>query len=53
MLLPQEVIRAKRDGGELKPAEIAEFIAGLASGAVTEGPGRRLRDGGVLSRHVA
>jgi thymidine phosphorylase len=37
MTLPQEIIRTKRDGGALKPAEIAEFIAGLTSGAVTEG----------------
>jgi len=37
MTLPQEIIRAKRDGGVLSEAEIAEFVAGLASGAVGEG----------------
>ena len=37
MRLPQEIIRAKRDGRTLADDEIAEFIAGLTSGAVTEG----------------
>jgi thymidine phosphorylase len=37
MRLPQETIRTKRDGGALGRQEIAEFIGGLASGAVTEG----------------
>ncbi len=37
MTLPQEIIRLKRDGLRLSEAEIAQFIAGLASGAVTEG----------------
>jgi thymidine phosphorylase len=37
MILPQEIIRAKRDGGALSAAEIFDFIAGLTSGAVTEG----------------
>ncbi len=37
MILPQEIIRAKRDGRELEPTEIAAFIAGLTSGEVTEG----------------
>jgi thymidine phosphorylase len=37
MILPQEIIRAKRDGQELSAGEIGEFIAGLVSGAVTEG----------------
>ena len=37
MTLPQEIIRAKRDGRTLSEAEIGEFIAGLTSGAVTEG----------------
>jgi thymidine phosphorylase len=36
-MLPQEIIRAKRDGRVLSEEEIAAFIAGLASGAVTEG----------------
>ncbi|HZZ62310.1 MAG TPA: thymidine phosphorylase [Roseiarcus sp.] len=37
MTLPQEIIRLKRDGFKLGEAEIAEFIAGFASGTVTEG----------------
>ena len=37
MMLPQEIIRAKRDGRALSEAEIDEFIAGLTSGAVSEG----------------
>jgi thymidine phosphorylase len=36
-MLPQEIIRAKRDGRALAGEEIAEFIAGLGSGAVGEG----------------
>ncbi|MBV6651090.1 MAG: thymidine phosphorylase, partial [Hoeflea sp.] len=35
--LPQEIIRAKRDGGELDPADIAAFIQGLTDGSVSEG----------------
>jgi thymidine phosphorylase len=37
MSLPQEIIRAKRDGRILSEAEIGEFIAGLTGGDVTEG----------------
>jgi thymidine phosphorylase len=37
MRLPQEIIRAKRDGGTLADEEIAGFIAGLTDGRVTEG----------------
>jgi thymidine phosphorylase len=36
-MLPQEIIRAKRDGRPLAGEEIDEFIAGLGSGAVGEG----------------
>lgn len=36
-MLPQEIIRAKRDGKVLSAADIGEFIAGLTSGAVSEG----------------
>jgi thymidine phosphorylase len=36
-MLPQEIIRRKRDGGALSPAEIAFMVEGLTSGAVTEG----------------
>ena len=37
MILPQEIIRSKRDGQALSAGEIGDFIAGLTSGAVTEG----------------
>ncbi|GJD96018.1 thymidine phosphorylase [Methylobacterium iners] len=37
MRLPQEIIRAKRDGRTLDPAEIAAFVEGLTEGRVTEG----------------
>src|SRR5271154_6741499 len=33
-MLPQEIIRAKRDGRALTGEEIGEFIAGLTSGAI-------------------
>ncbi|WP_153770584.1 thymidine phosphorylase [Labrenzia sp. CE80] len=36
-MLPQEIIRKKRDGGELSPEEISFFVHGLADGSVTEG----------------
>ena len=36
-MLPQEIIRRKRDGKALSAAEIADFIAGVTSGAVSEG----------------
>ena len=36
-MLPQEIIRRKRHNQTLSAEEIAAFIAGLTSGAVTEG----------------
>ena len=36
-MLPQEIIRKKRDGKLLSGDEIADFIAGMSSGAVSEG----------------
>lgn len=36
-MLAQEFIRRKRDGKELAPADIAEFIAGLTTGGVSDG----------------
>ena len=36
-MLPQEIIRKKRDGEALAPAEIAFLIGGLTDGAVSEG----------------
>jgi len=36
-MLPQEIIRAKRDGKVLSADDIGSFIVGLTSGAVTEG----------------
>ena len=35
-MLPQEIIRAKRDGRELSTEQIDEFVDGLTSGAVAE-----------------
>jgi thymidine phosphorylase len=35
--LPQEIIRAKRDGGTLSPQEIGFLVRGLTDGTVTEG----------------
>jgi thymidine phosphorylase len=36
-MLPQEIIRKKRDGQTLSDAEIAFFVRGLTDGSVTEG----------------
>jgi thymidine phosphorylase len=36
-LLPQEIIRVKRDGGVLAPEVIESFIEGLTTGRVSEG----------------
>jgi thymidine phosphorylase len=36
-MLPQEIIRKKRDGSALTEAEIADFIKGLTDGSITEG----------------
>jgi thymidine phosphorylase len=36
-MLPQEVIRRKRDGSALSTEQVKGFIAGLTSGAVSEG----------------
>lgn len=36
-MLPQEIIRAKRDGGALDEGQIAQFIAGVTEGSVSEG----------------
>jgi thymidine phosphorylase len=36
-MLPQEIIRKKRDGGALGDAEIEFFIEGLTDGTITEG----------------
>jgi thymidine phosphorylase len=35
-MLPQEIIRKKRDGFELSEADIAEFIQGVTAGTVSE-----------------
>lgn len=35
--LPQEIIRAKRDGSRLTDAEIEQFVAGLTDGSIGEG----------------
>ena len=36
-MLPQEIIRAKRDGRALTDEEIAFFVAGITDGSITEG----------------
>ncbi|MEW9836206.1 thymidine phosphorylase [Mesorhizobium marinum] len=36
-MLPQEIIRRKRDGKPLSKEEIAAFVAGISSGKVSEG----------------
>jgi thymidine phosphorylase len=36
-MLPQEVVRAKRDGRTLSDEEIAFFVGGLTDGTITEG----------------
>ncbi len=36
-MLPQEVIRHKRDGRALTPEEIAYFVRGITDGSITEG----------------
>lgn len=37
MMLPQEIIRQKRDGKTLSPEQIAFFVQGITNGKVTEG----------------
>lgn len=37
MLLPQEIIRRKRDGQTLDAADITAFVNAMSSGAITEG----------------
>src|SRR3954464_12254591 len=36
-MIPQEIIRIKRNGGELSAADIEAFIAALAAGRLSEG----------------
>jgi len=36
-MLPQELIRRKRDGGALSRDDVREFIGGLTSGTISEG----------------
>ena len=36
-MLPQEIIRAKRDGGRLNKDEIAFFVRGITDGSISEG----------------
>ncbi|MBO0345671.1 thymidine phosphorylase [Roseibium sp. CAU 1637] len=36
-MLPQELIRKKRDGGVLSAEEVSFFVQGLADGSITEG----------------
>ena len=50
-MLPQEIIRKKRDGHALDKAEIAFMVEGLTHGSVTEGQIAALRHGDLLPRH--
>ena len=52
-MLPQEIIRKKRDGKVLDPAEIAFMVKGLTEGSVSEGQVAALRHGDLLPRHGA
>ncbi|HWM18321.1 MAG TPA: hypothetical protein VNO51_01445, partial [Ilumatobacteraceae bacterium] len=57
-MLPQEVIRLKRDGGVLAATDIEQFVAGLVDGAVSEGQAAALAmaiyfNGMVLDERVA
>jgi len=36
-MLPQEIIRKKREGETLTPEEIGAIVGGLTDGSVTEG----------------
>ena len=36
-MLPQEIVRRKRDGGTLSSEEVAAFVAGLTDGSFSEG----------------
>src|SRR3546814_7364716 len=36
-VLPQELIRTKRDGGRLPADAVAEFVAGMTDGSIGEG----------------
>src|SRR5215471_3633077 len=36
MMLPQEIIRRKRDGAELDEATIAAFVAGFGDGSISD-----------------
>ena len=37
MILPQEIIRQKRDGQKLAPSDITAFVRGIADNSITEG----------------
>jgi thymidine phosphorylase len=57
-VLPQEVIRLKRDGRQLSAAEIQQFVDGLVTGAVSEGQAAALAmaiyfKGMVLDERIA
>ncbi len=50
-MLPQEIIRAKRDGGAVARARSRFSSRGIADQRIARRPGRGLRDGGLLPRH--
>ena len=51
IMIPQEVIRRKRNGESLDGADIAAFILGLTDGIDLRGAGGSLRHGRVVLRH--
>ena len=50
-MIPQEVIRRKRNGEALGSADIAGFIRGLTDGSISEGQVAALRHGRLVFRH--
>ncbi|MEL6745181.1 MAG: thymidine phosphorylase, partial [Pseudomonadota bacterium] len=36
-MLPQEIVRKKRDGGTLDTQDIEQFVRGISDGSITEG----------------
>ncbi len=51
-MLPQEIIRRKRDGGTLSGAEIKSFIEGISSNAISEGQAMAVFFRGMIRQEV-
>ncbi len=45
MLIPQEIIRKKRDGHALSADEVAFIVKGISDGGLTEGQGAGVEAG--------